>query len=139
MIPEHPLKTVLVAAAIIIEGGKILITQRQEDAPYGLFWEFPGGKIEDGEDPREALKRELREELGVEVRVERAWDVLFHVYPEFPVLLLFYLCRIEKGVPRPIGCRALRWVDGRELAQISLLPADAPLVAGLRERLGHRP
>ena len=100
-----------------------------------MFWEFPGGKIEDGEDPRRALQRELREELGIEVKVEKIWDVVFHVYPEYPVLLLFYLCRIEKGVPRPIGCRALRWVDGRELPKIPLLPADVPLIEGLREKL----
>ncbi len=130
------MKTVLVAADIVIEGGKVLVTQREEGDAYGLSWEFPGGKVEDGEDPREALKRELREELGIEARVERIWDVLFHVYPEFPVLLLFYLCRIERGAPRPIGCRSLRWVDGRELARIPLLPADAALVPGLRESLG---
>jgi 8-oxo-dGTP diphosphatase len=129
------LKTILVSAAVIIEGGKVLVTQREEGDSHGLFWEFPGGKIEDGEDPRRALQRELREELGIEVKVEKIWDVVFHVYPEYPVLLLFYLCRIEKGVPRPIGCRALRWVDGRELPEIPLLPADVPLIEGLREKL----
>lgn len=132
---EFPLKTVLVSAAVIIEGQKVLITQRKEGAPYGLFWEFPGGKIEDGEDPREALKRELREELGIEVQVETIWDVTYYVYPEHPVLVLFYLCRIEKGAPSPIGCRDFCWVDGQELGRLPLLPADASLVAGLREKL----
>ena len=135
MISKCALKTVLVAAAVIIEGRRVLLTQREEGDTYGLCWEFPGGKIEDGEDPREALKRELREELGIEVSVEKIWDVVFHVSPEFPVLLLFYLCRIENGAPRPIGCRSLRWVDGRELVRMPLLPADIALVAGLRERL----
>lgn len=129
------MKTILVSAAVIIQGGKVLVTQREAGGSQGLFWEFPGGKIEDGEDPRCALQRELREELGIEVKVEKIWDVVFHVYPEYPVLLLFYLCRIEKGVPRPIGCRALRWVDGCELAEIALLPADIPLIEGLREKL----
>ena len=128
------MKTVIVTAAAILERERVLVTQRDEKSHYGLFWEFPGGKIKDGEEPRQALRRELKEELGIDAAVGTLFDAVFHVYPEYPVLLLIYFCRIERGVPRPLGCRDLRWVNMDELERLTMLPADAPI----RERLkGH--
>lgn len=126
------METIIVTAGVIIEDKKVLVTQRKEDALRGLLWEFPGGKTKQGEDPREALRRELKEELDIEVEVENIFEVVFHSYPEYPILLLAYGCRVRHGVPRPIGCRAFRWVNLKELNELVLAPADEPI----RKRLG---
>jgi len=121
------MKTVIVSAALIIENGKILVTQRKEDSPHGLLWEFPGGKVQEGEEPREALRRELKEELDIEAEVEEIFDGVFYSYPEYPVLLLVYRCRLKEGILKPIGCHDLRWVNLRELENLAMPPADAPI------------
>jgi 8-oxo-dGTP diphosphatase len=121
------MKTLIVTAALIIEQGKILVTQRKKDSSHGLLWEFPGGKVKEGEDPREALQRELKEELDVEVKVGMLFDGVFHSYPEYPILLLVYRCRVEKGSFKPIGCHDLRWVALRELEKLAMPPADNPI------------
>ena len=126
------MKTLVVTAALIIEQGKILITQRQEGAHCGLFWEFPGGKVTEGEEPRQALRRELEEELGIEAEAGVIFEAVFHVYPEYPILLLTYHCQVKKGIPRPLGCRDLRWVDLEELEGYTMPPADDPI----RRKLG---
>jgi 8-oxo-dGTP diphosphatase len=118
------MRTVIVAAALTIEQEKLLVTQRKKDSSHGLLWEFPGGKVEEGEDPRGALRRELKEELEVEVEVGRLFDAAFYSYPEYPILLLVYRCRVEKGFPRPIGCHDLRWVTLKELESLAMPPAD---------------
>jgi 8-oxo-dGTP diphosphatase len=121
------MKTVIVAAGLTIERGKILVTQRKNDSSHGLLWEFPGGKVEEGEDPRGALRRELQEELDVEVNVGELFDAVFYFYPEYPILLLVYRCRVEKGSPKPIGCHDLRWVTLKELETLVMPPADDPI------------
>jgi 8-oxo-dGTP diphosphatase len=121
------LKTILVTAGVIIEKKKVLVTQRMEGAPRGLLWEFPGGKVKEGEDPRKALQRELKEELDIDVEVGKILEAVFHTYPEYPILLLTYRCRIKKGVPKPIGCHDLRWVGLEELNKLSMAPADEPI------------
>ena len=121
------MKTVIVVAALIIEQRRILVTQRKKDAPHGLLWEFPGGKVKEGEEPREALRRELREELDVEAEVGMIFDAVFYSYPAFPILLLVYRCRVEKGPLKPIGCHDLRWVNLRELEELAMPPADDPI------------
>jgi len=126
------LKTILVTAGVIIEKKKVLVAQRMEGALRSLLWEFPGGKVKEGEDPREALRRELKEELDVDVEVEKILEVVFHTYPEYPILLLTYYCRIKKGVPKPIGCHDLLWVSLEELNRLAMPPADEPI----RKQLG---
>jgi 8-oxo-dGTP diphosphatase len=121
------MKTVIVTAALIIEQGKILITQRKKDSSQGLLWEFPGGKVKEREEPREALGRELKEELDVEVEVGMLFDAVFHSYPEYPILLLVYRCRIVRGSLKPNGCRDLRWVSLREVEKLAMPPADDPI------------
>lgn len=121
------MKTVVVTAALIIEEGKILVTQRKKDSPHGFLWEFPGGKVKEGEEPREALRRELMEELDVEAEVGMIFDAVFHSYPEYPILLLVYRCRVEKGSLKPIGCHDLQWVTPGELEKLAMPPADDPV------------
>jgi 8-oxo-dGTP diphosphatase len=121
------MKTIIVTAALIIEQGKIFVTQRKEDSSHGLLWEFPGGKVKEGEEPREALRRELKEELDIEAEVGMIFDAVFHSYPEYSILLLVYHCRIEKGFLKPIGCHDLRWVTHKEIETLAMPPADGPI------------
>src|SRR3972149_4229172 len=121
------MKTVIVTAALTTEQGKLLVTQRKKNSSHGLLWEFPGGKVEEGEDPRGALRRELKEELDVEVEVGGLFDAVFYSYPEYPILLLVYRCQIEKGSLKPIGCHDLRWVPLREWETLVRPPADDPI------------
>ncbi len=121
----------VVTAGLILQDGKLLVTQRREDSSHGLLWEFPGGKMEEGEGPKEALQRELREELGIEVKVKRIFEVVFCKDPIYPILLLAYWCSLEKGSPQPIGCKDLQWVSLQELRGLPMPPADQ----SLRDRL----
>jgi 8-oxo-dGTP diphosphatase len=120
------MKTLIVTAGVIVERGKILVTQRKEDSPHGLLWEFPGGKVKKREEPREALRRELKEELDIEAEVGRIFEAVYHPDP-FPILLLVYLCRREKGILKALGCHDLRWVSLRELKGLVMPPADDPI------------
>ena len=121
----------LVVAGLVIRDGLVLITQRRADQPLPLQWEFPGGKVEPGEAPVAALVRELREEIGVGVAVGRIWDVLFHAYPAFDLVMLVYGCRIVDGEPRAVEVADLRWLPPAELPAWDILPADRPLVQRL--------
>jgi 8-oxo-dGTP diphosphatase len=125
-------RKLVVAGLIIGDDQRILITQRRADQALPLQWEFPGGKVEPGEAPIAALERELREELGVTVAVGRIWDVLFHAYPAFDLVMLVYACRIVDGSPRAVEVADLAWVAAHDLARWDILPADRPLV----DRLG---
>jgi 8-oxo-dGTP diphosphatase len=132
-------RTLVVAGLIVGDDGRILITQRRPEQALGGKWEFPGGKVEPGEAPVAALARELVEEIGVTVAVGRIWDVLFHAYPEFDLVMLVYVCRIitsspgpSGGAPRAVEVADLAWVAPGDLGEWDILPADRPLV----ERLG---
>lgn len=127
----------LVVAALVTDGaGRILLTRRRPDQPLPDKWELPGGKMEPGESPGEALVRELSEEIGVRPEVGPVWDVLHHRYPDYDVLMLVYACRLPPGAePRCLEVGALAWLRPDELAGYDLLPADRPLVARL-EREG---
>jgi len=119
---------ILVAAGLIYREGKLLITQRPPDKPGGLKWEFPGGKIEENEDPRDCLIREVREELGIEIAVDGIREVIFHRYPERTVLLLFYNCRWISREPQAIGCRQFDWADPKRLSEYDFLEADLDFI-----------
>ena len=127
IVSRDEMKTVIVSAALTIEQGRLLVTQRKKDSSQGLLWEFPGGKVKEREEPRGALRRELMEELDVEVEVGGLFDAVFYPYPEYPILLLVYRCRVEKGSLKPIGCQDLRWVTLGELEKLAMPPADEPI------------
>jgi len=120
-----------VAAALIVREGRYLITQRVAGVHLGGFWEFPGGKRESDESLEDCLRRELREELGIEIAQPALFRVIRHEYPEKTVELHFFKCSILSGLLRPLGCADLRWVAPEELAQFPLPPADRPLVEAL--------
>jgi 8-oxo-dGTP diphosphatase len=133
------MRTVVVAAAVIIEAGRVLLTQRKAGTHLAGAWEFPGGKVEAGEDPREALRRELREEIGVEARVGEILDVTFHRYEDADkaVLLLFFETARESGSePRAIDVAACRWATGGELRIEDFPPADVAVMEKVRRALG---
>lgn len=121
-------RKLVVAGLIIGNDGRVLISQRRADQALPLQWEFPGGKVEAGEAPVIALARELREELAIDARVGRIWDVLFHAYEAFDLVMLVYACTIAAGEPRAVEVAAFAWVPPSELAAWDILPADRPLV-----------
>jgi 8-oxo-dGTP diphosphatase len=125
-------RKLVVAGLIVDAAGRILITQRRADQPLPLQWELPGGKVEPGEAPVEALIRELAEEIGVAVEVGRVWDVLFHAYPAFDMVMLVYRVQIVGGAPaRAVEVADLRWIAPDDAANHDILPADRPLVERL--------
>jgi 8-oxo-dGTP diphosphatase len=126
-----PRPTITVVAAVVIRDRKVLLTQRKEDAHLPLHWEFPGGKVEEGESPPEALAREIREELGVEAAIEEPFAFNWHDYGVKRVLLLTYLARLTGGDPRKVGVRDLGWFGGAGVAGLKLPPADAPILERL--------
>lgn len=131
------MSTLLVTAALIESEGKILLARRRAHVPYPLLWEFPGGKVEAGEDPGECIVREVREELGVEVAVDGIYEVLFHRYPERDVLLLVYRCRWLNGDIQDLEVLEHRWVPPADLEKCELLPADIPLARKIAEEYGR--
>lgn len=128
---------VLVAAAVVLHEGRVLITQRPSGTHLEGLWEFPGGKLEPGESPEEALVRECREELGVELDVVDILDVTAHTYPHRDVVLFFYVALIREGTIEHRGVAAHRFVDARELDDAELPPADAPVARKIREGRAH--
>jgi 8-oxo-dGTP diphosphatase len=127
----------VVAGAVIDATGRVLIAQRPLGKHMAGGWEFPGGKLQPGEDRREGLKRELREEIGIDIATPRPLLRVRHAYPDREVLLDVWVIRHYSGEPRGLDGQALRWCTQDELPMASLLPADKPIVAALRlpERL----
>ncbi|MBM3884025.1 MAG: 8-oxo-dGTP diphosphatase MutT [Verrucomicrobia bacterium] len=121
-------KLIEVAAGLIFRAGRLLLTQRHSHDRLGGLWEFPGGKLELGESYADCLRRELREELGLEVVVGELVEQITHRYPERSVHLKFFRCAIATGDPRPLGCQDLAWVTAAELARYEFPAADARLL-----------
>lgn len=122
----------LVVAGLITDGDQVLLTRRPEGGPLALEWEFPGGKIEPGESPRAALARELREEIGVEVEVGQVWEVLYHRYPDFDLVMLVFAVRLRpKQVIEPLQVADFEWVGRDHLEAHPILEADRPLLERL--------
>ncbi len=120
---------IVVAAAVVIRDGRVLLTRRMEGQHLAGLWEFPGGKLEEGEAPETAVVRECREECGIEVKVVDILDVTHHRYPEKDVLLLFYHCALMSGEVRHLQVAEHAWVAGAELGNYPLPPADERVVA----------
>ena len=125
------MKTIEVVAAIICDGDKVFATQRG----YGEFegmWEFPGGKIEPGEERVEALKREIGEELAVEIVVEELVCTVEYDYPNFHLTMHCYFCSIANGEVKLLEHKSARWLRRDELNEVEWLPADVSVVNSLR-------
>jgi len=120
-----------VAAAVIERPGEFLLAQRPAGKPYPGYWEFPGGKIEPGEDPRSALVRELREELGIEVREATPWITRVYAYTHATVRLHFFRVTRWDGEPQPLEDQAIRWQRAQAPDVSPMLPANAPVLAAL--------
>lgn len=123
---------VVVAAAVLIEGGRVLLTRRGDGKHLAGMWEFPGGKLEAGESPEEAVVRECREECGIEIEVGDILDVTHHRYPGKDVLLLFYRCTLRAGKVRHLQVADHAWVEPDELDDYALPPADARIIRRIR-------
>ena len=124
---------ILVAAGLVIEGTRVLLTQRRSDQDLGGYWELPGGKVEPGEAPLSAVIRELEEELGIVVTTGPIWEVLHHRYPTYEVVMLVYPCWCEAGsMPLAIEVAQFVWCDVTDLHNYDILPADTPIIARLQ-------
>lgn len=122
-------RKLVVAGLIVGDDRRILLTQRRADQALPLQWELPGGKVEPGEAPVAALERELAEELAIEVEVGRIWDVLFHRYDGFDLVMLVYGCTVRSGTPRPVEVADVAWVACDRLpGSFDILVADRPLI-----------
>ncbi|MGH6866440.1 MAG: 8-oxo-dGTP diphosphatase MutT [Methyloceanibacter sp.] len=121
---------VIVAACVLLDAeGRVLLSKRPAGKPLAGLWEFPGGKIEQGELPEAALIRELKEELGVDIARDSLTPLTFasHAYPEFHLLMPVYLCRSWQGSVAAIEGQALAWVRPEALSAYDMPPADEPL------------
>ena len=121
----------VVAAVIRDAEGRVLLAKRPADRHMGGLWEFPGGKVDDGEAPADALVRELREELGVAASIGHPITFAVHEEPGLRILLLFYAARILDGEPKGKEGQAVTWVPIAELASFPTPPADAELIRHL--------
>ena len=118
-------RIVRVVAAVIEKDGRYLITQRREEAVLPGLWEFPGGKVEEGETDEVALRREVEGRLGVEVMVARKLTEKHHAYAKYDVHLTLYSCALQPGAnPLPLRVKDVRWVASPEFSQYKFPPAD---------------
>ena len=123
---------VVVVAAIIRDGNRVLLTRRRQDAHLGGLWEFPGGKVEEGESLEEALVREIFEELGMTIRPGKLYFEKEHVYPDRTVHLHFFECRIVEGAPQARDVADFRWTPPEDLDRFEFPDANRPLIRKLR-------
>ena len=135
---DRELPVVLVAAVALIDGeGRVLIAQRPDGKTMAGLWEFPGGKVADGETPETALIRELKEELGIDVSESCLAPFTFasHAYDDFHLLMPLYVCRVWQGRVEGLEGQALKWVRAGAFKDYPMPPADVPLCAMLRNFL----
>ncbi len=132
---ETERKTIRVVGAVIEDEGRYLITQRRPNAVLPLLWEFPGGRVEDGETDLAALRREIRERLGVAVDVSQPW-ICFrtHPYEHYTVDLYLYECALLEGEPQPLAVNDFRWVTSEEFDDYPFTPVDE---ASMNKLLGE--
>ena len=132
------MKTILVVAVVLIDrDGRVLLSQRPSGKSMAGLWEFPGGKVENGEVPEEALIRELREELGIDTWCSCLAPLSFasHSYEDFHLLMPVFVCRKWVGSPTPMEGQALKWVNRDKLKDYPMPPADIPIIAVIRDLL----
>lgn len=120
---EAKIKHIEVVAAVIVDSGRIFATQRGY-GDWKDWWEFPGGKIEKGENPEAALQREIREELATEINIVQLLQTVEYTYPTFHIKMHCYICSISKGKLTLLEHEAARWLEAQELDSVNWLPAD---------------
>ncbi len=118
-----------VTAAVIIEDGRVLLTLRPQGKEHPGFWEFPGGKVEEGENASDCLRREILEELGVEIEVGEEVAAIDHEFGDKHIRLIAFMCRLMGGEVRDLGCETHDWVRLEETGKMKLLPPDRKLSA----------
>lgn len=125
------------AVALVDVDGRVLLAQRPAGKSMAGLWEFPGGKVQDGETPEAALVRELDEELGIDITASCLAPLSFasHSYDEFHLLMPVFVCRIWKGTPAPQEGQVLKWVRPLDMRDYPMPPADEPLIATLIDLL----
>lgn len=128
------MKTIQVVAALIVHDGRIFATQRGYGDWKG-YWEFPGGKVEPGETPKDALTREIREELATEIRVERYVTTIEWDYPAFHLSMRCYLCSVLSGSLTLLEHEAAAWLDRDHLHDVKWLPADETIISDIEKLL----
>jgi 8-oxo-dGTP diphosphatase len=127
-------KTIRVVAAVVENDGRYLITQRRSEAVLPEMWEFPGGRVEEGEGDAEALRREIRERLDAEIEVESMLSFVSHPYERYTIDLYLYECRLLSGQLKKKGVKDFRWITSREFDEYQFTPADE---ASLNKLLGE--
>ena len=127
----------VVAAALIDRDGRVLLAQRPPNKSMAGLWEFPGGKVEDGENPEDSLIRELNEELGIDTWGSCLAPLSFasHSYEGFHLLMPLFACRKWIGTPMAMEGQVLKWVSKSDLKNYAMPPADIPLIAAIRDLL----
>ena len=133
------MKILLVTACALIDAdNRVLVAQRPEGKALAGLWEFPGGKLDPGERPEAALIRELREELGIEVKEACLAPLTFasHAYADFHLLMPLYICRRWEGIVTAREGQALKWLRPGKLRDLAMPPADEPLIPHLIDLLG---
>jgi len=138
-VKKNPTLLIVVAAALVREDGLILLQKRPEGRDMAGLWEFPGGKLEEGEAAEAALARELAEELSIEVE---PFDLVPSCFASAPLgtrnlLLLLYTCRNWKGTPHPLERQEIDWFSVDAMSDLPMPPADIPLIELLRKQLAH--
>jgi 8-oxo-dGTP diphosphatase len=135
-VPALPV-VLVVCVALVDADGRVLLAQRPAGKPMAGLWEFPGGKVHEGETPEDALIRELKEELGVDTSASCLAPFTFasHRYETFHLLMPMYVCRKWRGTATPLEGQLLAWVRPSRFDEYEMPPADKPLVAMLRDLL----
>jgi mutator protein MutT len=122
-----------VTAGLLWKDGKLLITKRPQGSHLAGFWEFPGGKQEPNESLEKCLEREIKEELGIAVKVQRSLLQVDHEYENKSISLHLFHCSIISGEPRPLGCDGIKWVLPEDLSEYPLPPPDYLVLPHLKE------
>lgn len=122
-----------VTAAIIINKKRVLVAQRLPGSHMEFKWEFPGGKIEEGESRENCLIRELKEELDVDIQVVKLFETVEFSYPEKDIRLHFFICAIKKGIPVKHQCHSFMWANKENLKSLDFLPADRVIISKVAE------
>ena len=130
------MKITEVVAALIWQGDKFMICQRPAQKARGLLWEFVGGKVEPGETGEQALVRECREELAVEIAVGEVFMDVTHTYPDLAVHLVLYHATIAKGEPQMLEHNDIRWITPAEIGNYAFCPADEEILKEIVKRHG---